>query len=184
MRQGWRAYGWWLLAAAGGTLLVQGCGNWPPRLTAQPPRRTVSPATQPVAVPAPLSLLLPHAVRIHPFTGTRTFHEKGIKGIDVRIEVLDAYGDSTKAFGDFRFEAYAYQQRHVNRKGARMGAWQESLLDPKQNLVHWDRITRAYEFKLQWDRPIAVGDRFVLAVVFSSPYSQRLFHERVFVAGQ
>ena len=184
MRLHWRAYAWWLLAAAGGTLLAQGCGGWPARLTLRPPGRNASPSTRPVEIPAPIALLLPHQVRIHPFTGTRTFHEKGIKGVDVRIEVLDAYGDSTKAFGDFRFEVYAYQQRHVSRKGQQVGAWQESLLDPQRNLVHWDRITRAYEFKLQWDHPIAVGDRFVLVVVFSSPYSQRLFDERVFVAGQ
>jgi len=63
-----------------------------------------------VKLPAPLHLLLPRAISIHPFTGTRTFDKAGrVKGIDVRVEALDAYGDSTKAFGKFRFALYQHQ---------------------------------------------------------------------------
>jgi hypothetical protein len=137
------------------------------------------------ATPEPINLLLPKAIRIHPFTGTRTFDETGgIKGIDVRIEAVDAFGDSTKAFGDFRFEVYRFVPNSLNAKGQQVATWEESVLEPGKNLVHWDKITRAYEFKLQWDSPIPVGDRFVLVAVFASPLTQRLFAERVFVSGQ
>ena len=37
----------------------------------------------------------------------------------------------------------------------------------------------------RWDlNPIPVGQRFVLVAVFTSPFTQRLFAERVFVSGQ
>ncbi len=136
-------------------------------------------------VPSPISLLLPCEIRIHPFTGARTFDEAGgIKGIDVRIEAVDTYGDSTKAFGDFRFELYAYKLNSSDPKGDRITAWAVSLMEPKDNLMHWDNITRTYEFKLQWDKPIDVGQRFVLVAVFASPFTERLFTERVFISGQ
>ena len=137
------------------------------------------------AVPEPISFLLPKTIRIHPFTGTRTFDEAGgVRGIDVRIEAADSYGDATKAFGDFRFELYQFQPNSPDPKGRRIATWQVPLLEPKANLVHWDSITRTYEFKLQWDEPIPVGERFVLVCVFSSPFTERRFAQRVFVSGQ
>ena len=136
-------------------------------------------------VPEPIHLLLPQAIRIHPFTGTRTFDEAGgVKGIDVRVEALDAYGDSTKAFGKFHFALHEYRPSDPNPKGRRIATWQEDLLEPKKNLLHWDNITRAYEFKLQWYRAIPVGRKFILVVNFSSPFTQRKFAERDFISGQ
>ncbi len=137
------------------------------------------------SVGPPLSLLLPKTIKIHPFTGTRTFDEKGgIKGIEVRIQLLDAYRDATKGFGDFRFELYEFRPHSQDRKGRRIAMWQETLMEPEKNLLHWDKLTRAYKFKLQWDQPISVGERFILTAVFASPYTERLFAERQFVAGQ
>jgi len=136
-------------------------------------------------VPSPINLLLPRKIRIHPFTGTRTFDQAGgIRGIDVRIEALDATDDSTKAYGDFRFELYAFRPNSLDPKGKLLAVWDVSLSKPQENLLHWDSIIRAYKFKLQWDQPIPVGRRFVLVAIFSSPFTERLFDQRVFVAGQ
>lgn len=141
------------------------------------------PTSQPV--PEPLPLILPKTLNIHPFTGMRTFDEAGgIKGIDVRIEVKDTYGDTTRAFGDFRFELYTHQPNSLDPKGERLAVWDVPLINPDVNLLHWDNITRTYKFRLQWNRPIPVGSRFVLVATFSSPFSQRLFAERIFIAGE
>jgi len=138
------------------------------------------------SVPEPLHLLLPHEVRIHPFTGTRTFDEAGgVRGLDVRVEAKDAYGDMTKAFGDFRFELYAFRANSPDPKGRRLMVWRESLLDPKDNLMHWGgMVARRYQFRLQWDQPIPVGRKLVLTVTFTSPFTERLTDEHVFVSGQ
>ncbi len=144
-----------------------------------------SPEAAEVPVPEPLHLLLPETVRVHPFTGTRTFDEAGgVKGIDVRVEALDAYGDATKAFGTFRFALHRHRADSPDPRGARIATWEENLLEPEKNMLHWDSITRAYKFKLQWYRAIPVGSRFVLAVTFSSPFTERKFAERVFVSGE
>ena len=136
-------------------------------------------------VPEPIHLLLPQAIRVQPFTGTRTFDETGgIKGVDVLIKAIDAYGDSTKAFGKFQFALHEYRPGDPNPKGPRIATWQEDLLEPKKNLLHWNRIHQAYEFKLQWYRPIPIGRKFLLAVSFSSPFTERKFAERHFVSGQ
>jgi len=142
-----------------------------------------TPTSQPV--PYPVSLMLPKSIGIHPFTGMRVFDEAGgIKGIDVRIEVKDAYDDTTRAFGDFRFELYTFRANDIDPKGVKIASWDVPLTDPKANRLHWDNITRTYKFRLQWGQAIAVGDRFVLLVTFSSPFTERVFSERVFIAGQ
>ncbi len=166
-----------LTAAVGALFVVCGCEPGPS-----------APGIQPAGdgqVPYPVSLLLPKEVRIHPFTGTRELDDAdGIKGVEVRIEALDHYGDSTKAFGDFRFELYTHRPQTPDPKDERIAVWKVPLDEAQSNLIHWDNITRTYKFRLQWDSSIPVGDRFVLAVVFDSPFTQRLFDERVFIAGQ
>jgi hypothetical protein len=174
------------VVAAAAILVAGGCTGG--KFSLSPPADSAAsarPEPADVKVPAPLHLLLPRAIRIHPFTGTRTFDEAGgVKGIDVRVEALDAYGDATKAFGKFQFALYQYQSDSPSPRGPRVATWEEDLLDPEKNLVHWDSITRAYAFKLQWYRAIPVGQKFILAVDFSSPFTARKFAERVFVSGQ
>jgi len=137
-----------------------------------------------IAVPEPINLLLPKEIRVHDFTTTQTFDKQGRKGIEVRMQALDAYGDSTKAFGDFRFELYQYRAQSLNPKGKLIATWPESVQDPRKNLIHWDDISRTYVFKLQWYDAIPTGKRFVLVAIFTSPFTERLFAERIFVAGQ
>lgn len=145
----------------------------------------ISPAAADQPVPEPINLLLPRTIRIHPFTGTRSFDEAGgIRGIDVRIEAVDHYGDPTKAFGQMRFELFRFKPNSPDPKGKRIAVWEESTIAPRKNLLHWDKITRTYEFKLQWESPIPVGKKFVLQTVFTSPFTERLFAQRVFTSGQ
>lgn len=135
-------------------------------------------------VPHPIDLLLPHEVRIHPFTG-RTFDEEGgIRGIEVRVEARDAYGDSTKAFGQFRFELYAWRPDRPDAQGGRVAAWTEDLFDARTNVKHWDMIAKRYQFRLLGERSIPVGRKYVLVVYFDSPFTERLRDEYVFMAGE
>jgi hypothetical protein len=168
----------WLLAAmllgAGLLLASAGCN--------QPGLFQSSAAAK---VPSPINLLLPQRIHIHPFTGMKTFDAAGgVKGIDVRVEALDAYGDATKAFGDFRFELYAFRPQNPDPKGRLIASWSEPLLDPKVNALHWWNVSRTYVFKLQCEQPIAIGQQYVLLATFSSPYSDRKFAQRVITAGQ
>jgi hypothetical protein len=163
-----------LAAAAAG--LLHGC---------DPAGGAATKPADPPAVPEPIDLLLPREIRLHPFTGTRTFSDAGgVTGIDVRVEALDAFGDATKAFGDFRFELYAFQPNSTDPKGDQLAIWPADVSDPEANRAHWNHINHTYQFKLKWTRPIPVGTRYVLRAVFQSPYTERLFDERVFVSGE
>ena len=167
-----------LLAASAA---IGGCD--PQQLT--PWAGTATRPAAPQAVPEPLELLLPRKIRIHPFTGTRVFSEAGgINGIDVRIEAVDAFGDPTKAFGQYRFELYTHKPNSPDSRGARIAVWTKDVRDVKPNRLHWNGITRTYQFKLGWTEPIPVGRKFVLTAAFQSRFTQRLFDQRVFVSGQ
>ncbi len=136
-------------------------------------------------VPKPIDLLLPHKIRLHPFTGTRVFGAGGgITGIDVRIEAIDAFDDATKAFGQFRFELYSYDPNRADHKGRQLLAWPVDVENPDVNRIHWNSITRTYQFKLKWEDPIPVGQKFVLRAMFQSRFAPRVFDERLFVSGQ
>ena len=136
-------------------------------------------------VPYPINLLLPEEIKIDSFTGTRTFDKAGgIRGIDVRVKALDAYGDVTKAFGKFRFELYRFRANNTDPKGDPLGLWHVDLSEPRVNVRHWSDIPPGYKFRLKWSRSIPVGKQFVLVAVFSSPFTERLFDQRVFVSGQ
>jgi len=146
---------------------------------------TASDAPRRNEVPYPIRLLLPEEIQIDSFTGTRTFDKAGgIKGIHVRVKALDAYGDVTKAFGKFRFELYRLRTNSADRNGEALGRWNVDLSDPKVNIRHWDNIPPGYKFRLQWSRSIPVGEKFMLVTVFSSPFTERIFAERVFLSGQ
>ncbi len=155
-----------------------------------PPVSNDNPAVReytPIDVPKPVNLLLPTSINIHPFTITRTFDDAGgIKGVDVRVEAFNAFHEATKAFGSFRFEIYTHQSNNLEPKGDLRGVWEiePSLLDAKENLRYWNRSQQMYEFKLQWAKPIPVGQKFVLVAVFTSPFTKRLTTQRIFTSGQ
>lgn len=164
--------------------ILHGCGKWKPVSSSSNPA-VVDNAQAAREITGPLSLLLPKKVKIHPFTGTKTFEEHGgVPGIVVRIQLMDSYEDPTKAFGNFRFEIYEFRPHSQNPKGKKIDTWEESLMQPKKNLLHWDKITRAYKFKLRQNHQIVPGQKYVLVAVFSSQYSDRLFADRQFTSGQ
>lgn len=132
-----------------------------------------------VPVPGPLNLLLPRRMRIHPFSGVINA-PKGALQIEVRIEAVDAFGDATKMFGDFRFEVYALRPRDIDKRGRLIETWDVSVMDGKENVLHWDGITRTYVFKLDWARPLPGKRPFVVRAVFDSPFTKRFIAEETF----
>lgn len=129
-----------------------------------------------VEIRPPLSLTLPHTIRIHPFTGLRVIDDQGQRGLEVRVEALDAYQDTAKAFGKFRFELHVFRPMSSDIKGARIESWEADITNARTNVVHWDPITRSYVFKLRLNDSIPTGRELVLTASFESPYSiSRLF---------
>lgn len=136
-------------------------------------------------VPSPIDKTLPHRISIHPYTGgPRALDDEGTLGLEVQIAALDSFGDNTKAFGDFRLELFEFRRNVLDPKGARLAVWEVDLLDPAQNHRHWDKFRQMYEFRLQWDHPASMGRRLVLKATFASPFTERLFDQGEFIAGE
>lgn len=139
-------------------------------------------------VPRPLHLLLPREMKFHFFTKTnRTFDEQagGVRGMEVYLQMLDAYDDANKAFGTFRIEMYRHQPHAEDPRGEQVAIWTIDLTQAETNLRHWDGNARAYRFRLEWARGVPVGQRFVLVAVYSSPFREdRLTAQQVFISGE
>lgn len=139
-------------------------------------------------VPRPLHLLLPRDMKFHFFTKTnRTFDEQsgGVRGMEVYLQMLDAYDDANKAFGTFRIEMYSHKPNATDPRGEQVAIWTVDLTAGKKNLLHWDGNARAYRFKLEWARGVPVGQKFVLVAVYSSPFRKdRLTARQVFISGE
>jgi hypothetical protein len=169
----------WALAAL--TFLGSGCdGN--ANTAWLPTKGGPQPGEQ--HVPAPIDLLLPATLDIHPFTQTATF-PAGDMGLHARVQTRDSFGDPTKAFGDFRFEMFLVLPDQPGQRGPRVAQWEVSIADPEQNLLHWDRHTRSYEFKLGGLSPgrLRTGTRLLLVATFSSRFTNRITAEREIIAG-
>jgi hypothetical protein len=133
--------------------------------------------------------LLPREIRLHPFTGTRTFDPTGgLRGVEARVEVINHLGEPTNAFGSFLFMLYAYRPREADPRGQRLDTWEITLNNARQNLQYWDSLSRTYKFPLVLREPLPVGKQAVLEVYFQDPVqpegSPRLFDRRVFISGE
>ena len=134
-------------------------------------------------VPPPINLLLPKSIEIHSFTQIDTFDQKQ-GGVRARVKARDAYGDSTKAFGRFRFALYQYIPQKQDKRGQRLADWEIDVSQPEQNLVYWDRHTGSYEFKLGWNQRVPAGTKLILEAIFQSEFTPRLIAEREIIAGE
>ena len=136
------------------------------------------------AVPAPLDRLLPQKIRIHSFTRAGELDGNGgVKGIDVRIQAVDAFDDATKAFGRFRFELFRHKPNSADPCGARLAVWTVDVSNFETSRRHWNGIMRTYQFKLGWDEAVPVGRKLVLTATLESPFTDRLFDQYIFVSG-
>ena len=163
-------------------LAPAGCENWtfegpfgptPPRAASQP-------------VPSPINLLLPRSINFQGWTGgPRALDSSGpARGIEAHVAAKDSFGHAAKAFGDFRFELYEFRANSTDPRGDRLAVWDVSASDPRVNRDHWNEVHRVYEFRLGLDQPLPIGTRLVLVAVFSSPFTERLFAQHVFTAGE
>ncbi|MFQ6048963.1 MAG: hypothetical protein ACE5K7_06330 [Phycisphaerae bacterium] len=129
---------------------------------------------------ATAELYLPRRIEILPFTKVRSFDDDAIPdGIEVVLRPIDSLGDAIKTYGQYHFEVYEYRKGSAQRKGERVGFWQVGVGTMADQRRFWDRITRTYQFRLSWDRPLQPGRKYVLQVTYWPPSGKRLFAEHV-----
>ena len=108
----------------------------------------------------------PASVRIHPtFTQWKDWTGDGRPdGIEAVVELLDQFGEPTRATGRAMFEVYEYRREFPEPRGRRVGGpWHQPLFTREEQEAHWNRAVRAYNVRL----PMNVPDKRLTVVAVS-----------------
>lgn len=127
-------------------------------------------------------LYQPKQVEILPFTKVCSFDDDEIPdGVEVVLRPVDAMGDAMKAYGRYHVELHEYQKATAQRAGERLLFWQVQINSVADQRRYWDRITRTYQFRLAWDRPLVPNEKYLLHVTYFPPTGEqgRLYAEHV-----
>lgn len=130
-----------------------------------------------------LSLMLPHAIEIQPFTKIASFNDDEIPdGIVTVIRPVDRFGDPVKAVGRFYFELWTYVEASALRRGERLAFWERTIGSEEEVRLYWNRA-QMYEFQLAWTQgmqQLRPGRKFILAVTYRTPWDTGIEDEYIF----
>ena len=110
----------------------------------------------------------PTGIRIHPtFTQVRDLTGAGKPdGVEATLEILDQFGEPTRATGRVMFELYSYRKDMPDVKGRRLSEpWIAPLNTKEQQTEHWNSALRAYTFQLHFPQ-ISTHEYYVLTAQF------------------
>ena len=95
----------------------------------------------------------PVSVRVHPsFTQVDDWTGDGKPdGIEALLEIRDRWNEPIRATGGVLFELYAYRNGYPDPRGRRLAnPWVVSLATVEDQTERWDRVSRAYKFRLEY----------------------------------
>ncbi len=107
----------------------------------------------------------PQRMRIHPLSQFVKDRQTGNFLLEARIEFIDPYGHTCKAYGEVVIALHDANPSHFDAK--EIGSWAEDLTDLEQNQVFFDDVTDTYLFRLEIEG-MAVPDESELQVLFHS----------------
>ena len=139
----------WVIALIG---VVVGCGGSEPHARSALDQRMFGPT----------------GIRIHPtFTQVRDLTGAGKPdGIEATLEVLDQFGEPTRATGRVMFELFTYRKDMPDVKGRRLSEpWIAELNTKEQQTERWNAALRAYTFQLHLPQ-ISTHEYYVLTAQF------------------
>lgn len=125
----------------------------------------------------------PTAMRIHPLTRLlrSAENESPPSTIEVRLELTDQFGDTTKGLGLLQLELFARgmvgsngrgRGARVNGLGRRLLSWEPEFGEVESNAEHFDRVTRTYVFSLDLEEGIEFPQRCILRVTLMTHDSE------------
>ncbi|MCA9296284.1 MAG: hypothetical protein KC983_07195 [Phycisphaerales bacterium] len=89
----------------------------------------------------------PRSIRIHPLTRFVRESPSGRLILELRIELLDEDGHTSKAYGRIRIDLH--DRRGGTAGLASLATWEADLTDLKVNAERYDVVTRTYLFLLE-----------------------------------
>jgi len=127
-------------------------------------------------------LFAPTSMVIGFFTKPRSFGNQGAdRGLEVRLQPLDQFGDPVKVVGSFRIEVFACREEGGENRGERLGHWFIPLMTVESNRTHYDRVDRCYVFPLLWEKGVAPPKAVAVQAAYYLPneYRERLSAQRL-----
>ncbi len=104
----------------------------------------------------------PAELQIHPLTRLLRSADgsTAVTSIEVRVELKDQFGDTTKGLGDLSFELLS--RSNVGGVDSALLSWEPKFLELKANAAQFDRVTRTYVFTLDLSQGVNLPARCVL----------------------
>lgn len=120
------------------------------------------------------------SLRILPSTAVADWTWDGqADGLLVYVRAEDNFHDPSKAPGDYLIELYSFREASADRRGERIGFWLVRIDSKDRQEEYWDPVTLAYRFQCAYVQPVAVGKKYVLTVIYNSPFHNRLFAQQI-----
>lgn len=122
------------------------------------------------------AMLGPEQLRINP-----TFTRLADEGVQIDVELIDAFGDPTKGAGQLTFALFEYEASGDSIRGEAVGAPETFDLSTVQGQRdHWQSVVRTYRVVLR--RPgLDASQPYLLEATYrpSGPDEPRLFDQQV-----
>jgi len=131
------------------------------------PQNLDTKVTSPVAPVCPFA---PSSMRVHPLTRIipNTEYPDHLQ-IDMRLELNDRFGDTTKGIGLLRIRLFPSLSSSQNgNPDIRIALWKPEFQDVNQNVLHFDRITRTYHFLLDVPEGVRVPANSTIVVTLTT----------------
>ena len=150
-------------------LLIQaGCASRSPR-----PDPSRGPVSTPVGTVSDTGWpFWPSDMRIHPLTQFVNDRKTGELVIEARVEFIDPYGHTCKAFGQIELALHDADPEQFNANPA--GTWPEDLTDLELNQIYFDDVTGTYLLRLEISEIIEVPQQAQLRAAFQPADGRRL----------
>jgi len=121
----------------------------------------------------------PVRIRVYPTSRFATYRDGKAVVLDARIELLDEMDDSIKAAGEFHFELLDELDKGRTALARRLYSWDVPMFTLEEQRQHYDKVTRAYLFRLKMDEPFFPAKDTTLKAVYIPPKGRTLKDETV-----
>ena len=119
----------------------------------------------------------PYDMRIHPLTQFMNDRQTDKLMIEARLEFLDPYGHTCKAFGQIEIALHDADTDQFNANP--VGIWPEDLTDLELNEIYFDDVTGTYLLRLEISEEMEVPQQALLRAAYLSADGRRLQAEYV-----
>ena len=132
-----------------------------------------------------VEMMMPRSIEIQKYlTRPRDFDgNEADDGLEIILAVNDSFEDPIKCVGEFQFELYTLRMASGDRLGERVAFWPVEVTDADGVRRYWDRLSRFYQFDLQFPSGVLPTGRYILNARLRTPTGEQLYDQYEFTQG-